>query len=225
LVKRAPWEMLIGRRIKRDAYIPTSYVVYKILEKMKCDVKPYKWIACAGIIGDYGKCMMEREIMKHGKRVSDLITSAIVLKSVKGSEKAKKLLIRSETPYDFSTSELEKWHKIFVKEKNRIIADFETKKEIYGDFIFYEIKSRMNLTSTISSVISERYPRNVIIIRKKSGDFWKISLRCQSGKLNVGEIARKASEGIGSGGGHEKSSGAVVNDWETFKKRVLLFGS
>lgn len=41
-------------RFKKDIYLPAAYLVYKILEGLGKGVKPSKWIAGMGIIGDYG---------------------------------------------------------------------------------------------------------------------------------------------------------------------------
>jgi single-stranded DNA-specific DHH superfamily exonuclease len=213
------------RFAKKSAYIPASYVIYKLLEKLGYKIKRYDWIACAGVIGDHGTCrVMTKNRMDLPKTISELITSAIVLKGAEGAEKSLRLLVKSEMPDEFTADPyLASWHKIVNKEKDRILADFEKNREKQGDFLFYEINSRMNLTSTVSSILADKHPKNVVVIRKKTKDVWKISLRCQSGKVNVGHAAKVASKDIGSGGGHEKSSGSVVNDWDTFRKRLLSF--
>ena len=81
----------------------------------------------------------------------------------------------------------------------------------------------MNITSIIATVTAERHPNHIVIIRKKSGNFWKISLRYQAGKVSVGDLAKFATRRMGSGGGHIKSAGALANNWETFKERVLEY--
>lgn len=224
------------RFLKRDYYIPASCVIYELLRKIGYDVKPYLWISLTGIIGDYGMkdCKwMFREQAKSGKathsqlfRASEIVSSAITLKGIKGAKKALDLLIKSEDFKDFRGSEdLKRWNTIVQKEVKRIVRDFERNKEVFGKerLIFYEIKSKMNITSIIATITAEKHPDDIVIIRKKAKDFWKISLRYQAGKVSVGDLAKSATKGIGSGGGHIKSAGAIANSWEKFRKRVFRY--
>ena len=80
----------------------------------------------------------------------------------------------------------------------------------------FEVKSRINITSLVSTKLGERFPDKVVAIRKKTGDAWKVSLRNQSGRLNLGDAVKKSVKGIGSGWGHEKAAAAPVSDWEKF---------
>ena len=43
----------INPRFKKETYLPTSYLVYRILENLGKEIKPFIWIAVTGIIGDY----------------------------------------------------------------------------------------------------------------------------------------------------------------------------
>ncbi|MEE9323404.1 MAG: DHH family phosphoesterase [Candidatus Aenigmarchaeota archaeon] len=222
------------RFVKSGLYIPTSCVVYEMFRKMEYDVKPCCWISLTGIIGDYGvrDCgWMFKEYAKTGEipyhklvKASRIISSAITLKGLNGCEKAFHILLESEGYEDFESSgELRKWNTIVQREVKSIVNDFEKRKEVFEKerLILYEIKSKMNITSIIATVTAERHPNEIVIIRKKSGDFWKISLRYQAGKVSVGDLAKSASKGIGSGGGHIKSAGALANNWEEFRKRVF----
>ena len=64
-------------------------------------------------------------------------------------------------------------------------------------------------------------PSFVVMIRKKSGDVWKLSLRCQSGNVNLNEVVKKSAKGLGSGGGHVKAAGAVVTDYKKFLQKLI----
>ena len=219
-----------------DAYIPASCVVYQLCSQMGFEVKPSMWVSIIGIIGDYGMkdCRWmfkeyKQYVKKHGGPscndlygASDILSSAITLKGVIGAEKSLKILSGASKYEDVRKSEdLKKWNVIVQREVNKIVNDFEKRKEIDEKVILYEIKSSMNITSIIATITAERHPEEIVIIRKRSGDLWKISLRYQAGKVSVGDLAKNASKGIGSGGGHVKSAGALVNDWQEFKRRVL----
>ena len=224
----------VNPMFEANVYQPASCVVFELLGKMKYDAKPFRWISLIGIIGDYGvkDCKwMFADYKKEGgsmdcglPEMSDVISSSITLKGVRGAEKSLSLLVRSREYDEFKRSrELAGWNTIVQKEVRRIVEDFERKKTGEGKVVFYEIRSKMNITSIIATITAERYPDNIIIIRKKSGDQWKISLRYQAGSTSVGDLAKYASKDIGSGGGHVKSAGALVSDWDTFRKRVFEY--
>jgi nanoRNase/pAp phosphatase (c-di-AMP/oligoRNAs hydrolase) len=63
------------------------------------------------------------------------------------------------------------------------------------------------------------YPKKTLILYTKSGSIWKISGR--SRKHDVGELFKKATKDIGTGGGHPVAAGADVNDIVLFKKRIM----
>ena len=219
-----------------NVYIPASCVVYELFREMGYDVKRMMWISIIGIIGDYGMkdcAWMLKEYKRYGGvphcelgKASDIISSAITLKGVNGAEKSLGLLMRSMDYDEFKGSkELARWNVVVQREVRKIVNDFEKRKELVPGkkLIFYEIKSRMNITSIIATITAEKHPDAIIVIRKKAGDQWKISLRYQAGKISVGDLAKYASKGIGSGGGHVKSSGALVNDWEKFRDRAFEY--
>lgn len=220
-----------------DAYIPASCVMFHLLKGMGFAVDEWMWIAIIGLIGDYGMkdcawMMKEYDAKKMEPpceslfRASDIISSSITLKGAEGAEKSLRLIVSSQKYDDLRKSEeLKRWNEIVQGEVRKIVDDFEKSKETVPNknIIFYEIRSKMNITSIIATITAEKHPEAIIIIRKRSGDFWKISMRCQEGNVNVGDLAKFASDGIGSGGGHVKSSGALVNSWETFKERVFLY--
>lgn len=215
-------------------YVPASCVLYKLFKLMNFDVEKYIWITAMGMIGDYAikDCawvLEENEKLKGPKhcelvKATEMIASSITLKGAEGAEKVLKLLMKSDNFEEFKNSkELKRWNEIVQKEVKRLLNDFDRNKEFISEknIIFYEIKSKMNIASIIATATAEKYPNNLIIIRKKAGDHWKISLRYQKGDISVGDLAKNASKGIGSGGGHVKSAGALVNNWEEFRRRLL----
>ncbi|HDD72660.1 MAG TPA: DHH family phosphoesterase [Candidatus Aenigmarchaeota archaeon] len=222
----------------KRVYIPASYIVYRIIERLGLNVKPLIWIACMGIIGDYGvedcidiieECKMDYPHLLKGdpmrSRLSDgakIISSTVTLKGLKGAEICLDILKKCSTYEDFiRIKKLREWRNIVDEEIKSLIDGFEREKEVYEPVIFYKITTRLSLTSVISTILSERYPDSIVVIRKKSGSQWKISVRNQSGEYNVGEIVKKSVQGIGSGGGHEKAAAGIVSKWRVFKKRLL----
>ncbi|MBN2043070.1 MAG: DHH family phosphoesterase [Candidatus Aenigmarchaeota archaeon] len=226
-----------------DIYCPASYCIYKLFKKMGLDVEPFIWISVIGIIGDYGfedcgdvlqECVKRYPEFNHGKDIkknglataAEMISAAITLKGGEGAKLGLEALVKSEKIEDFYHSRtFRRYREIVQREIERITKDFEVNKEIFGKekVIFYQISSKLNITSIMATVFTERYEDYAIIVRKHSDQGWKISLRCQKGWVNVGDLAKDCSKGIGSGGGHPKSAGALVKDWDKFKSRVLEY--
>lgn len=225
-------------------YCPASYVVYRMLKKMGLKARPYVWISVIGIIGDYGfedcgdvlqECaetypsFMDVLDLRKGNGLSkaaEMISSAITLKGSKGAELSLECIVRCETLGDMKKcSNFLKWHGIVQEEIGNIMDDFEKNKELFPEkkLVIYQIRSKLNITSVIATAVAERHPEETIIIRKESNGGWKISMRNQKGDVNVGDLAKFSSKGIGSGGGHPKSAGAFVNDWDIFKERTMEF--
>ena len=227
------------RFLKSDAYIPAACAVYRILEEMGKDVRPMVWIAAMGVIGDYGwpDCHELIEECKEGYpsllrgnpresvlgKGAEMIASATTIKGLPGIGECLKVLLVAKGYEDFESSEnLQAWKREFDEEFGVVVSDFEEKKEVFEKegLIVYEVKSRLSLTSVLSTHLGSRFPENVIAIKKADGERWKVSLRNQSGRVNLGVAVKEAVKGIGSGGGHEKAAAALVSDWEKFLKRL-----
>ncbi len=223
---------------KKDAYIPAACVVYKALFLLGFDVKRLSWLACIGIVGDYGfrecgdvmeECRLEYPYLLRGNPLKSrimegakLISSAVTLKGLKGAGEALRIVKQCEHFEDLMASrKLKSWRRTVDEEIRSIVSEFEEKKETRGDVVFFRIETRLNLTSVISTMLSERYPDKIVVIRKRSGKGWKVSVRNQSGRYNVGEIVKRAVKGLGSGGGHEKAAAGIVSGWLKFRKRFL----
>jgi len=225
---------------KKEVYIPASAVMYEILKNLGYPVKKFVWISATGIIADYGfenckKTLKECESAYPGSlsdkpspfklsRISEMLSALITLKGLKGAKIGLDMLVKFETCEDIKKHrDLREYYKKVKKEIERIMEDFEKHADFVTEknLIIYEIKSKLNITSIIATKVTDTHKEEVIIIKKRSRQGWKVSLRCQSGKVNVGDLAKKASSGLGSGGGHQKSAGALVKDWEKFRKRVI----
>ncbi len=227
------------RFVKGDAYIPAACMVYRILEDLGREVRPLVWIAAMGVIGDYGwkgcpdlieECREEYPYLLEGEPLksklgegADIIAAATTMKGLSGVSECLRVLIASEGFEDFeSVSRLQDWKRELDDEFQIIVEDFEKKKQLFEKerLMVYEIKSGLSLTSMVATCIGEEFPDNIVAIRKASGDGWKVSIRGQNTRLNLGDIVKKCVKGIGSGGGHEKAAAAIVTDWGTFLKRL-----
>jgi len=228
--------LYINPRIhKKGAYLSASYVVFHLLRKMG---KPAEaWISAVGIIGDFafeqgkdvldmvGKRLIGKKPRESAIRGAErLISAAITARGEKGAHKSLEALLEAKSFEEFMENEqLQKWKKEIEEELESILKGFEKKREFYSGkkLAILELKSRYSMTSAIATLLGEKHPGLTIIVRKREEDGYSLSLRNQSGKVNLNKILRKACKGIGTGGGHEKAAGAFINDWDEFKKRFL----
>ncbi len=226
----------------KNSYIPTSCIIWRIFSEMELPTDECSWIAGIGVIGDYGpkECMdvienvkkqnpelVKGDIMGCGlSKGADMISASITVRGIKGAYYSLSRLKNAENFYDFiSDPNLVEWNEKLQDEVEKIMKDLEESSYMDKEkrILMYEIKSDLSISSIISTVVSEKYPDHVIIIYKKwNENAFKVSLRCQDGHVDVGQLAKECSKDIGTGGGHKKAAGALINkDWETFRKRIF----
>ncbi len=218
----------INPKFKNDVYLPAAFLVYRILEQLGEDVGNMDWISALGIAGDYGfedcRDFLDKVGIKNLDMGVGLVSAAMSLKGLKGADKVLKIMLASDGYKEFlRTKTLGLWKKYVDKEFRDVVSDFKKEREEHKDanLVIYIIKSRLNFVSVVATHFSEKLPDKVILIGKKGKYGWKLSVRNQSGKVNVGDLVKKCVKGIGSGGGHKKAAGGIVKDWEKFKRRLL----
>jgi len=225
-----------------ERYIPASLMIFDILKHLGFDNKKDSWISCIGLISDYGhkdnkefvkECEKLYPSLLDAKELIDsrlgdsakTIYSGITLKGEYGVKKVVDILVKSNKFEEFENNkQLKEWRKKVDKEIENVVKAFDENKESYGNLIFFEINSRLNLASIISNIVAENHKDKTIVISKKSQDGWKISVRGArngSKNANLAEIVKKAVDGIGYGGGHPQAAGAFTDNWDEFKKRLV----
>jgi single-stranded DNA-specific DHH superfamily exonuclease len=227
----------------KDAYIPTSYLIYMFLKReFPEEMGKLMWIATIGVISDYAfkecrsfltECkerfpeLLDTELdenifsSKLGM-LSRMMSSAITLKGLKGANYSLKVLVRADSCDDFiKNKKIIKWHNIVKDEMKRLLEEFEKKSRSVGKVVIFKLKSRLNVSSVLASILARKHPERTILLTKKSSAGWKVSVRCQNPSCNLGSAVKKSAEGIGMGGGHERAAGALVKNWKMFEKRFL----
>ncbi len=224
----------------RDVYQPASYVSYKLMERFDKAIKGFAWVSAMGCVADYAAkdvADLYRECRKaypgligknpqksRIKKGVEMLEAIILIKGLEGARKGFNFLLNSDKYKDLiGIKELDKYLEKAKKEFNKALNQAERGKEDIkaSNLVIFEIRTKYGLASAISTYFSERYPDKTIIVRKKSKDIWKLSVRNQSGKVNVGEIVKKCAKGIGSGGGHKRAAGAQIKEWGKFRERFV----
>ncbi len=206
-------------------YYPSSKQVYDLFNGID-------WMACIGIIGDYGgkqwrefinkvhkkygfkECVDENCFDSPFAKYDQLISAARMIKGDKGCIKVLRTLINSSDFNDFKNKviDLEEWSKEVDDYINYIKKDYEQNKEEVNDTVFYELNNpRYRIGSALSTIISTEHPNKTIIIMVERGENTNINLRRQDGKIRVNDLATKCAQQVGgTGGGHDKASGATI---------------
>ena len=213
------------RIFKKDAYIPTSCISYYIYKEVVRSSDPV-WVAGIGIIGDKGfknckwvfreirkiypelleNCYDENCIFDTGLgKLAKIVNSIRVIdpklyekfgkyfaeldtykRLLKGKDRESKFLLRIQRKTE---REIEKWLRIFEKKK------IETKNLVY-----LEVKSKLNLRSTLATILSERIKNKVVAVGQRDGKWFRVSFRNKNALKTLNYFLKNIPES--SGGGH-----------------------
>ena len=214
----------------KNTYLPTAFLVHELFKELRIRVEQFCWITSIGIIGDYAfkecgdfleKCSKNHPFLG---RAEELVSGAITLKRATGAERVLELITESKTYREFMRKQqLRKWRDIVDKEFKKVVIKAGKGRESFPELklLIYSLKSKLNLLSHLATHFSEKNPDHVILAVRELGEFTKVSFRCQSGRVNVADLAKKAAKKLGSAGGHPKAAGGMINNWELFKKRII----
>jgi single-stranded DNA-specific DHH superfamily exonuclease len=231
------------RIINRNVYQSASYITYGLCSRMK-NMSDSLWIAAVGAIADYNindsMDLMDEvrekypEIFKDHAipydtylgRIGDMLAAAKGTKALT-CEQMVEMLRKAEKPEDIehvkNSEKLIDAYRTIQNEIMHMLTDFEANAEKIKNMMLYQVKSKYNIGSIISTRISEKHPEKIIIIYEKSKGKVKFSGRNQSG-INVGRILQKACKDLdSSAGGHDAAAGATIKekDFEKFRENLI----
>ncbi len=233
------------RRRNKEIYQSASYLSFKIARRI-VDISDKIWIAVVGIVGDYD-ITYSKDLLSEAKkrfpeirlRISDLLKTdfgkiANLIYAVKSHGRYPmadivRLMEEFDSPSEFLNDQrVEKYIRIYEevnKEIEKEMARTMTETERYGNIMFFELKSRFNITSIISSMVADRNRDMIVVIYERSANKVKISVRNQSKKYDLGMLIREAISQIpgASGGGHPAAGGGQVpaSRWDEFKAALI----
>ncbi len=227
------------RMEQHDTYKSTSYCVYKICSKI-IDMSDWLWIAGVGMVSDYNlndsKDMVKLVKEKYGLeeplyetrlgRIADMISSTRAT-NVLSCEQVVGIFESAVFDEFEKTKNAEKMKESYSTIKHEmasLVSDADENSEKVGNIVFYNIKSKFNLASALSTKISENFKKNLVVIYEKKGSRMKISSRNQAKNINAGRAMQHAAKIVGgSGGGHEAAAGATISaeHWDKFKEILI----
>jgi len=213
-------------------YQSTSYITYKIVSRLM-ELGESMWIAALGAVADYD-LTYSQDLMKEAQKnwpletfnkIAAMIESVRVTK-VMSCDQIVQLINNSKQPKQvLETGDFRQSYEKIENEIAAALGDAEASSEKIGDLVFYGMKSKYNIKSQVSTLLSEKWPEKFILVYEKSGKYVNASVRNQAKNLNVNKILRLACRGIKNckAGGHEAAGGAQMleKDWTEFKQRLL----
>lgn len=228
------------RQDDAEVYVPCSKICLDIARAFDL-ADELRWIAGMGIIQDFGvaSCPELFELMNEKYRTylpeelsqQELAknceygryASVLNIKPYRDSKHYAKLayeaLMKSNDLKELEAQEeYRQVYEVYLEmqdEFNEAVENYEEEREIDRQkmIIFFEIESDFHITSSIATNMSTKSPEWVHIVIQKGDEEINVSSRCQSGRVDLGELMQKAlpddavAEGA-EGGGHRKAAGA-----------------
>ncbi|MFA5406462.1 MAG: DHH family phosphoesterase [Candidatus Nanoarchaeia archaeon] len=221
-------------------YYPASKMVYDLLGGID-------WMACIGVIGDYGgkpwkefinkthekfnfpKCADENCFDSPFTKYDHLINSARMIYGDKGCIKAVNILINSKDWDEFKekSTVLEEWDKIIDDYINFVKSDYEYNKKYYkeAELLIYDLISpKYKIGSALATIVSSDTPNKTVVIIIHKENVINVNLRRQDSKYDLSHLAKQCVKGLNaSGGGHREAAGASLKkkNLDEFKECLI----
>jgi single-stranded DNA-specific DHH superfamily exonuclease len=242
------------REFDEDVYVPCSKICLDIASEFGLEDE-IRWIAGMGVIQDFGvdscpelferlkedyekylpKELNQEELAKNCEygRYASVLNIKPYRDSRHFSDLAYQALMKADDLMELEAlEEYRQVYEVYLEmqdEFSRMVENYEEEREINREkmVIFFEIDSDFNITSSISTNMSTKTPEWIHLVIQKDDEV-NISARCQSGRVNLGELmeASLPEEAVEEGaeaGGHRKAAGASMPEkyYQEFKQNFL----
>ncbi|MEK6817081.1 MAG: DHHA1 domain-containing protein [Nanoarchaeota archaeon] len=226
-----------------DSEEPSSYITAKMsydLFMKHVDISDMDWLAAVGILGDAAwrrwKDFVSGVCRRYGIDFNKLLESKIgnVMRLIASAPEfgfgviaeCFDVVSNAKSFEDVERSSLVKYRDIIGNEMYRLMKEFKRNAETHDDVIFFFMRSKYSVGSTLSTRMSFKQPdKTVIVIQDAGEDFYRVSLRRQDFKVKVNDLVSEATKDLenASGGGHVPAAGGRImkRDLERFKSNIL----
>ncbi len=225
-----------------DVYVPCSKICLDIASEYGLEDE-LRWIAGLGVIQDFGvdSCpeLFEKLYEDHEQYLPKNLTqeelaknceygrysSVLNIKPYRDSKHYAKLayeaLMNSKNLLELEAQEeYRKVYEVYLEmqdEFNDAVEDYEEEREIDRQkmIIFFELESDFHITSSIATNMSTKTPEWIHLVIQRDENEINVSARCQSGRVDLGDLMQKAlpegsHEKGAEAGGHKKAAGASM---------------
>jgi single-stranded DNA-specific DHH superfamily exonuclease len=226
------------RIYNKNVYMPASYISWLIYREFFED-KEIQWIAALGTLGDFGAKnnkdlfislrknynklignlrIDDRELFEKSLigKIAKMVDSFRILGGVKGVEYVTNLIANSKSYDDLlKDKKVERVYKKVERIFEDEIKKMKKNKIEIGEFVIYEIKSKINLKSSLASYLPKIFTDKIIFVAQKSKEgYYEVSVRRGiKRKVNLTKVVEEVSKNIrAKGGGHPTASGMRVDD-------------
>lgn len=234
-----------------EIYVPCSKLCLDISAEFGIEDE-LRWIAGLGVVQDFGvdscpglfeelkedyaeylpKELTQHELAKNCEygRYSSVLNIKPYRDSGKYAKLAYEALMNSEDLKELEAQEAyRRVYEVYLEmqdEFNRLMENYEEDREINREkcIIFFDLESEFHITSSIATNMSTKTPEWIHLVVQKNDEV-NISARCQSGRVDLGDLLQKAlpGEAVEEGaeaGGHRKAAGASmpIEYYEEFKQ-------
>jgi single-stranded DNA-specific DHH superfamily exonuclease len=229
------------REENADVYVPCSKICLDIAERFGLR-EQLRWIAGLGVIQDFGvdSCpelfegledkyekylpenLNQQQLAKNCEygRYSSVLNIKPYRDSKHFAQLAYEALMNSKDLKELEAQEAYRQvYEVYLEmqdEFNKMMEDYEEDREINRDkrIIFFELDSDFHITSSIATNMSTKTPDWIHLVIQKDEKI-NISARCQSGRVDLGDLLQKAlpeqaKEEGAEAGGHRKAAGASM---------------
>lgn len=228
------------RTFKKNIYMPTSYICW-LIYKSFFDDKEILWIAGFGTLGDFGAKnnkdlflkikKVEKKLIDNVKiedrelieksllgKITKMVDSCRIFGDIEGIKYVTKIICQAKNYEDFlKDKKINNYYLKLNAEIKKEIRNIRKNAILTNKFLFYEIKSKYNLKSSLASILPAIYKDKIILIAQKNREgFYEISVR-RGVKLKtnlsklVGNISKSTSA---KGGGHPTAAGMRIDKIE-----------
>lgn len=198
------------------------------------DREEWDWLVCSTIFSDYS--FIEPKNFEYLKEVYPEVTIEDIASSTPGmnARRISSALIyyKHDIKYVYEMvkerkmSELSEVHELIEEEVDRLIEDFSVNKEYFAatGVYFYEVKSRFDVLSYVTSLVSKMHPKASFVFMYKTPEVIKFSARSTDEIQDMSFFMKRCVYGLegASGGGHKAASAAKIRpqDLDEFMKRL-----
>ena len=214
---------------KNQGYFPSSRTAEELT-----NIKP--WLSLAGTITDAGDLYSENQkfiddilkqvdmtLDKFKENISSIITNFLVYFD-KDFDKAFQILKEINSINEIE--KLKKYSEPIEDEVEKIIAEYETKKEKLGNINFYYFEPNFSIKTIVINIISQKNNDGIFIFAtpKNGTDKITLSARNTSQEKNMSELLKAGIENLedANAGGHAPAAGGIIlsKDIEKFKENI-----
>jgi len=225
---------------KNPASYPATKLCFDLASEIE-DMSDLDWVAAIGVIGDCAfnswKDFLDSVFSKYKiEKKQDLFEtsigkSATLMSDAECVSKAKaaesfEVVYNAKSPDDVLNSSLKKYQEAVESERQYWLGHLEEFAEQDENFIFYLIKPKYEIKSSISTILSLEHPHKTIILVQdiNDGNLY-ISARRRDEKVAANELLENCIKGLenATAGGHVPAAGGTIRkeDLSKFKKNLF----